>query len=214
MTLTAGAGPRSPRRRRRTETAILAATLDLLGEVGFSGLTIDGIAARAGVGKATIYRHWSGKAELVVDALRSHAPPVPEPDTGDLRADLLTMVGSLVQAITRPPLARVVPSLVEAAERDPELERYLRQFGDERKRGLAELLQRASARGHLRPDIDLDVALELVIGPVFTRRLLLRKPMTAAYTTALVDLVLGGLMTPGTGPGGQPGRGGRRPGAR
>src|SRR5205085_2339194 len=93
----AEAGCIAPRwRSRRAESAILEATIALLGEVGFSGLTIDGIAARAGVGKATIYRHWSSKAEVAVEAFKAFIPPLDDPDTGsfadDVRAVLLQIV--------------------------------------------------------------------------------------------------------------------------
>ncbi|HEY3241527.1 MAG TPA: TetR/AcrR family transcriptional regulator [Acidimicrobiia bacterium] len=184
------APPRGRRRSRRSEEAILDATLALLGEVGFSGLTIDGIATRAGVGKATIYRHWPGKAHLVVDAFRSRIPPMAAPDTGSLRGDLLAVVGHLVQGLGHSPLSRIMPALVEAAERDPELEQLFKEFGAERRAVLMDLLARAAARGELREDLDRDLALELVIGPVFVRRLVIRKPLTPRYGKALVEAVL------------------------
>jgi AcrR family transcriptional regulator len=180
-----------PRRRsQRSEAAILDATLALLGEVGFSGLTVDGIAARAGVGKATIYRHWPGKAHLVVDAFRSRIPPMAMPDTGSLRDDLVTVVGFMVQGLGHSPLSRILPALVEASERDPELERLFKEFGAERRAILREILQRAGARGELRPGLDLELALELITGPVFARRLVIRKPLTRAYAESLVDALL------------------------
>ncbi|MDQ3943750.1 MAG: TetR/AcrR family transcriptional regulator [Actinomycetota bacterium] len=184
-------GPaRGRRRSRRSEEAILDATLVLLGEVGFSGLTIDGIAARAGVGKATIYRHWPGKAHLVVDAFRSRIPPMAAPDTGTLRGDLLTVVGHLVRGLGHSPLSRILPALVEASEQDPELERLFKEFGAERRAVLMGVLERAAARGELRDGLDLDLALELLIGPIFARRLVIRRPLTRGYGEALVEAVL------------------------
>ena len=177
-------------RSRRSEEAILDATLALLGEVGFSGLTIDGIAARAGVGKATIYRHWPGKAHLVVDAFRSRIPPMATPDTGSLREDLLAVIGFLVHGLAQSPLARILPALVEAAEQDPELDGLFQEFGAERRAVLMGVLDRAAARGELRAGLDLDLALEIVIGPVFARRLVIRKPLTPSYGEALVEAVL------------------------
>jgi AcrR family transcriptional regulator len=180
-----------PRRRsRRAEEAILDATLALLGEVGFSGLTIDGIAARAGVGKATIYRHWPGKAHLVVDAFRSRIPPLPAPDTGSLRGDLLTVVGHLIEGLAHSPLSRILPALVEASEQDAELESLFKEFGAERRAVLMGVLDRAAARGELREGLDRDLALELVVGPVFARRLVIRTPLTRRYGEALVEAVL------------------------
>jgi AcrR family transcriptional regulator len=184
------APPRGRRRSRRSEEAILDATLALLGEVGFSGLTVDGIAARAGVGKATIYRHWPGKAHLVVDAFRSRIPPMPVPDTGSLRGDLLTVIGHMVQGLGHSPLSRILPALVEASEQDPELEHLFKEFGAERRAVLLGVLERAAARGELRPGLDLDLTLEIIIGPVFARRLVIRKPLTASYGQALVEALL------------------------
>jgi AcrR family transcriptional regulator len=184
------APPRPRRRSQRSEAAILDATLALLGEVGFSGLTVDGIAARAGVGKATIYRHWPGKAHLVVDAFRSRIPPMAMPDTGSLRQDLVAVVGFLVQGLGHSPLTRILPALVEAAERDPELERLFKEFGAERRAILRGVLQRAAARGELRPDLDLELALDLIGGPIFARRLVIREPLTPAYAQSLVDALL------------------------
>lgn len=184
------ATPRGRRRSRRSEEAILDATLALLGEVGFSGLTIDGIAARAGVGKATIYRHWPGKAHLVVDAFRSRIPALPVPDTGTLRGDLVAVVGFMVEGLSRSPLSRILPALVEAAESDPELERLFKVFGEERRTLIRQVLERAAARGELRPDLDLEVVLDCVVGPVFARRLLVRKPFTPRYGEQVIDLLI------------------------
>jgi AcrR family transcriptional regulator len=181
----------APRRRScRVEAAILDATIALLADVGFSGLTMDGIAARAGVGKATIYRHWTSKAHLVVDAFRARIPPVPAPETGDFREDLLTVLGDVVGGVTASPLVRILPTLVEAAERDPEVERLFAEFGQERRAVLRGVFERAAARGELRRGLDLDVAIDVVVSPIFARRLVFRRPPTAASIEAVVDLVL------------------------
>jgi AcrR family transcriptional regulator len=189
------AAVRAPGRPRseRAEAAILAATLTLLGEVGFSGLTVDGIAARAGVGKATIYRHWPGKAHVVVDALRAHLPPVPAAGSGDLRSDVLAILYFLADGLTSSPLGRVLPSLVEAAERDPVLEALFRDFGRERRSAMQAALTRAAERGELRPDLDPDIVADLLAGPVFARRLIQRAPVTRGYVEALVDTLLPAL---------------------
>jgi AcrR family transcriptional regulator len=97
-------------RSRQAEAAILEATIALLGEAGFSGLTIDGIAARAGVGKATIYRHWSSKAEVAVEAFRAFIPPLDDPDTGSLADDIRSVVHQIVDGLSNSPLAGILPS--------------------------------------------------------------------------------------------------------
>ena len=186
---------RAPGRPRsvRAEAAILEATLALLGEAGFSGLTVDGIAARAGVGKATIYRHWPGKAHVVVDALRAHLPPVPTADCGDVRSDLLAILYFLADLLTSSPLSRVLPTLVEAAERDEELEALIRDFGGERRAAMRAALERASERGELRPELDLELVADLVASPVFVRRLVQRVPVTRDYVETIVDTLLPAL---------------------
>ena len=148
-----------PRRRtQRAERAILDATLAMLGEVGFSGLSIDGIAARAGVGKTTIYRHWEGKAHLVIDAFRRAVPPLPEPDTGTLRNDLVEVLGHVAEGLGSSALSRMLPALVEAAERDADLRRLFGEFGGERRAVLRRVLERGRSRGESRPQFDLDLA--------------------------------------------------------
>jgi AcrR family transcriptional regulator len=177
-------------RSRRAETAILEATVALLGEVGFAGLTIDGIAARAGVGKATIYRHWSSKAEVAVEAFQAFVPPLDDPDTGSFADDVRAVLLQIVDGLTNSPLAGILPSLVEAAERDPELERLFTEFGRARRAVLRKVFDRAAARGELRPGLDLDVAIDALVGPIFTRRLITRAPVTRRHAAAVLDLLL------------------------
>ncbi|HEV3364376.1 MAG TPA: TetR/AcrR family transcriptional regulator [Acidimicrobiia bacterium] len=181
----------APRRRsRRAETAILEATIALLAELGFGGLTIDGIAARAGVGKATIYRHWSSKAEVALEAFRAFVPPLDDPETGSFADDIRSLVHQIVDGLSNSPLAGILPSLVEAAERDPEMERLFREFGTSRRAVFRGIFNRAAARGELREGLDPDVAIDLLVGPIFTRRLVSRAPLTKKHANAVLDLVL------------------------
>ena len=184
-------GTIAPRwRSRRAESAILEATIGLLAELGFGGLTIDGIAARAGVGKATIYRHWSSKAEVAVEAFRSFIPPLEDPDTGSLADDVRRVVHQIVDGLSNSPLAGILPSLVEAAERDPEVERLFKEFGGTRRAVLRGILTRAAQRGELREGLDHDVVIDLLVGPIFTRRLVTRAPVTRKHADAVINLVL------------------------
>ena len=177
-------------RSRRAESAILDATIALLAELGFGGLTIDGIAARAGVGKATIYRHWSSKAEVALEAFRAFVPPLDDPDTGSFVDDIRCVVHQIVDGITNSPLAGILPSLVEAAERDPEVERLFKEFGVSRRSILRGIFSRAARRGELRDDLDPEVAIDLLVGPIFTRRLITRGPVTRKHADAVLNLVL------------------------
>ena len=185
------AGTIAPRwRSRRAESAILEATVALLGELGFAGLTIDGIAARAGVGKATIYRHWSSKAEVAVEAFKAFIPPLDDPDTGSFADDVRAVLLQIIDGLTNSPLAGILPSLVEAAERDAELERLFKEFGRGRRAVLRAVFDRAAARGELRDGLDPDVAIDALVGPIFTRRLITRAPLTRKHASAVLDLLL------------------------
>jgi AcrR family transcriptional regulator len=189
--MTSTPGTIAPRwRSRRAESAILDATLALLAELGFGGLTIDGIAARAGVGKATIYRHWSSKAEVALEAFRAFVPPLEDPDTGSFADDIRGVLHQIVEGLSNSPLAGILPSLVEAAERDPEMERLFREFGTSRRAVLRGIFNRAAARGELREGLDADVAIDLLVGPIFTRRLVSRAPVTKKHANAVIDLIL------------------------
>ena len=189
--MTSSPGTIAPRwRSRRAESAILEATIALLAELGFGGLTIDGIAARAGVGKATIYRHWSSKAEVALEAFRAFIPPLDDPDTGSFGDDVRAVLHQIVDGLSNSPLAGILPSLVEAAERDPEVERLFKEFGTTRRAVLRGVFARAARRGELRDGLDPDVAIDLLVGPIFTRRLVSRTPVTRKHANAVLDLVL------------------------
>jgi AcrR family transcriptional regulator len=189
--MTSTADAIAPRwRSRRAESAILEATIALLAEHGFAGLTIDGIAARAGVGKATIYRHWSSKAEVAVEAFKAFVPPLDDPDTGSFADDVRAVLLQIVDGLSNSPLAGILPSLVEAAERDPELERLFKEFGRGRRAVLRAVFDRAAARGELRDGLDPDLAIDILVGPIFTRRLITRTPLTRKNATAVLDLLL------------------------
>jgi AcrR family transcriptional regulator len=183
-----------PRRRNeRSYQAILSSTLELLAELGFAGLTIDGIAARAGVGKATIYRHWPTRAELVLEAIGDVTSRPALPDTGSLRDDLLVMVEQLNHGVTKGPLAPLLASLVDAADRDPELAALHRSFSARRRADVKDILQRAIDRGELAAGTDLELAVDLLAGPVIYRRLVSHAPVGPTYRTRLVDAVLAAI---------------------
>jgi AcrR family transcriptional regulator len=189
--MTSAADTIAPRRRsRRAESAILEATIALLGEVGFGGLTIDGIAARAGVGKATIYRHWSSKAELAIEAFQAFIPPIDDPDTGSFVDDVRSVLHQMADGLSNSPLSGILPSLVEAAERDAEVERLFKDFGTTRRNVFRGVFSRAAARGELRDGLDHDLAIDLLVGPIFTRRLITRGPLNRKHANAVLDMLL------------------------
>lgn len=173
----------------RSRVRILRATIDELAEHGYAGLTIEGVAARAGVGKATIYRHWDGKADLVGDAVEAHATPPPDADTGDLRADVLVLMQHLAERLTGD-TAHLTPVLIDAAERDPQMATLHHAFVRLRRRPVVQVLQAGIARGELPSSVDLDLLADLLAAPLLYRRFVSREPVTSEFVTQVVDTVL------------------------
>jgi AcrR family transcriptional regulator len=170
MSAQAEVRPRGRPRSEPSRQAVLAATIGLLGEVGFDALSMQGIAARAGVSKATIYRWWGSKVEVVVEAVDAVAVEVlREPDTGSLEGDLRAVLSSLV-AVVASPLGRVAEALSFAALRDPALHEALDQhFMAHRREVVTRILSRARERGEVREDVDDYLIADMVVGLLFNR---------------------------------------------
>ncbi len=185
----AGAGrPRS----EEAHQAILDATLGLLAEVGFSNLTVEGIAQRAGVGKATIYRRWPSKLPLVVEAFGG-LPALEDVDTGDLARDLKRMLRRYLELVNETPLAGVLPSLAGERSHDPELSRQLDPVLRMRRRPLVAAFERAVARGEIPKRTDLELAADLVVGPIAVRLFFRGGRVPPKLVDPLVDLALRGI---------------------
>jgi AcrR family transcriptional regulator len=169
--------------------------MELLAEAGYEGLTIERVAARAGVGKPTIYRRWSSKAALVVDTIRDHAEHEVAPDTGTTRGDLMAIVATAIEVFSSD-IGGVLVGLVAAMHRNAELaDAFHASLLDERKVVLQEVLRQGVERGDLRPDLDPSLVVALLIGPVFHRLLVSREPLTAILAEQIVDAVLTGIKT-------------------
>lgn len=177
----------------RSRQPILDAALELMAEHGVSGLTVDAVAARAGVGKQTIYRHWGSRARLVHDAIACTNDPFEEPDTGSLRSDLEALLAQVVRFLSNPATGRVFPSLLEAAERDPELAELRAEHSERKRAAFEHVLRRAADRGELDPDLDLQAAIDLVVGPIFYRRIVARAPVRPKDVQRHLDLALRAL---------------------
>ena len=180
-------------RVERSKAAILEATLSLLAEQGVAGLTVDAVAARAGVGKATVYRHWSSRAELIVDAVSSLVVEDEAVDRGSLREDLKAAYDRIGQVCSTGPLARILPTLAEAAGRDPELAHVHKDFVTRRRQRLVAAVERAAERGELRPGLDPSIVADLVAGPMFYKKLVHHECPDPAYAAALLELVLSAI---------------------
>jgi AcrR family transcriptional regulator len=180
-------------RVERSKAVILDATLALLAEEGVGGLTVDAVAARAHVGKATVYRHWSSRAELIVDAVSSLLTDDDTVDCGSLREDLRVAYDRIGQVCSTGALAKILPTLAEAAARDPELAGVHRDFVARRRHHLVATIERAAARGELRPGVDPEIAADLVAGPMFYKKLVHHECPGEEYAAALLDLVMTAL---------------------
>jgi AcrR family transcriptional regulator len=181
--------------RPRSEEAhqsILRATLELLGEVGFSGLTVEGVASRAGVGKATIYRRWPSKLPLVVEAFHE-LPQLEDVDTGELTSDLKEMLRHYLQLFNDTPLAAVLPSLAGERRHNPELSELLDPVLRQRRRPLVQALERAQKRGELAPDLDLDLAADMIVGPIAVRLFFTGRRIQPKLVDPMVEMALEGV---------------------
>ncbi|UBU17671.1 TetR/AcrR family transcriptional regulator [Nonomuraea gerenzanensis] len=167
--------PNPQRRSEKSRSAIIEAALDLCGEHGYGHVTVEAIAARAKVSKKTIYRWWPSKGAVVLDALDETVnPAVTFPNTGDLRADLEAQMWGLLQGVmAEPRTGRALTGLIADTQHDPDLARSLNDdlIGPRAQEARARLAK-AKAAGQLSRDADLDLALELLYGPVYYRLLL------------------------------------------
>lgn len=170
------------------DEVILAATVDLLADGGIAGLSMDQVAKRAGVGKATIYRRWASKEQLVVDAL-STAPSIDLPDTGTVRGDLLAYAAALVSAAAKPS-SDVLPHLIEASVYDERLRASLNEYTRSRQRVLRAILKRGYERGELVDCEDREIIVDVLMGAFFYRRMISGEPFTVRFATRLVDFAL------------------------
>ncbi|MEU1045273.1 TetR/AcrR family transcriptional regulator [Streptomyces sp. NPDC005897] len=189
-------GPDHSRRKERSRQAILAAARALVAEEPYEKVTLEAIAARAGVGKQTIYRRWPSKSAVVVAALLAlsedaDGQSVALPDTGDLRADLVLVMRATVEEFADPSFDKLIRALNTEIANDPVLAAEYREklAGplDEAKKARLRSAQKA---GQLAPDADLDLVLDLLYAPLFVRWLHRSGPLTAAYADSLVDATL------------------------
>jgi len=194
--LTTAPARRPDRRAERSRQAILDATLQLLAEGDVGSLTVEAVAARSGVAKTTIYRRWRDKWELALDAVMiDELPRFDEPvDVGNTRTELLTFVNSVVKMLTATPYGPAMQGLVSQIATDPELARvYREQVVQPRLTQLAPVIARGIARGDLRPDTDVRLIHELLVGPIFYRLLLSGAPLDRGLGPRLVDAILAGF---------------------
>jgi len=181
--------------RPRSEEAhqsILDATLEMLGEVGFSALTVEGVATRAGVGKATIYRRWPSKLPLIVEAF-GQLPGLEEVDTGNLIEDLTKMLRNYLHSFYSTPLATVLPSLAGERAHNPELSELFDPVIKGRRQPLVRALERGVSRGELAADLDLELAADLIVGPIAVTLFFKGGRVSPKMVGPMIDLALRGI---------------------
>jgi AcrR family transcriptional regulator len=192
--MTKGRGERSPGRPRseRARAAILNSALKLLGEKGFPEFTIEAVAARAGVGKATVYRWWPNKAALIADAFaNSTTQKLHFPDTGSVYTDMNRQMRQVIK-IFRSPRGRILSAILAAGQSDTALITAFRErFMRPRRQEAYATLRRGIQRGELRRGVDLDVILDMLYGPIYMRFFIGHDRLTADFVDHVSDLVLG-----------------------
>lgn len=184
-------GPGRPRDVGRDQ-AILDATLAILQEQGYRGLTIEGVAVRAGVGRPTIYRRWPSKPALVVAALvQSARLAIPAVDTGSLRRDLIAVQHHQIELMNPPESRRVTAGLIADLVADPELaQTYVTQYLAPRRAVVFEVLQRGVDRGELAADVDFAFVYDLLMGPLFMRSVVWGQSLAPDAAEKTTDVIL------------------------
>jgi len=191
-------GSRRPGRPRDPgyDKTILDATLEILMEKGYAGLTIDGVAARTGVGRPTIYRRWASKPELVIAALAQGIGLSPTPDTGVLRDDLLAFARDQVRMMNAPQSRRVTAGLVADLVAAPDLaETYFSEYVEPRRSTVWQALERGIQRGELRADADFSLIYDLLMGPLFMRSVVRGERLQPDMAEQIVDLIMAAFAT-------------------
>jgi AcrR family transcriptional regulator len=181
-------------RSARVRALTLAATIGELAESGYSALTLDAVARRAGVHRTTLYRRWGTREALVLDAMLEHVRvEVPVPDTGSLRDDLLALASAGGATASAPAGGAVVRAVVAAGAHDPALAAASRQFWAERLALDGAIVTRAIERGEVPPGTDPEAVIEAVLGPVYFRLLVTGTRPDPEFIERIVDFVAAGV---------------------
>lgn len=187
-----GRRPGRPR-DQEVDRAITTAVVETIFEQGLSAVSVEGIARRAGVAKATIYRRWPTRDAMVADALSTTYTGFNHPDTGDVREDLRQLVATGSNFFAARPGVPAVARLILSVAAD---RRYWQKMMNPRRQVLRQVLGRGQARGEIRRDVHLDLAVDLIIGPIAFAVLDQSRPLDQAFLDAVVDTVLQGIASP------------------
>lgn len=173
---------RMDKRVQRSRAVVLSAAAQLLNERGLGGVTVDEVSRRSGVAKTTIYRQWPARTDLLLDTCETFSTPLVTPDKGSFRSDILELVENLVDRLLTARWASVLPSIIDAAERDPEIAAVYSRIQLGHTRPFEHVIQRAIAKGELRSDVDVELMVACLTGPLFYRRWFSREPLTPEFS--------------------------------
>ncbi|WP_422935090.1 TetR/AcrR family transcriptional regulator [Sinomonas sp. P47F7] len=193
------AGSGHHRRRARSERAVLDATRAVLGEAGFAGLTVEGVAARAGVAKTTIYRRYRSKTDLALALLMEMVGEVStRPYSKDTAAELAALVDKTAELMQTSVMGWIMKGLVSEVAADPHLAQvYRERVVTRRQADVTELVERGKARGELRADLDPELVTDLLLGPIYYRFFLSGSPMDGDFGRRLITTLLPSLAPAG-----------------
>lgn len=178
-------------RVERSRMIIRQAAMDELGEVGYGAFTIESVAARAGVGKSTIYRHWRDKVDLIADAFETaHEHRVPDLSGGSAAERITALIRHVAEIAMDSTFSRSIPALIEGARRDPRLREFQADYSAKRRQELTALIADGIQAGEFSASTDPEIAAQALLGAVFYSRLMSAEPFDPAQAGRLVAAVL------------------------
>ena len=178
-------------RVKRSQAAVLAATYELLTETGLGGVTIDAVSARSGVAKTTIYRHWPTRSALLLDACSKLGTNREAPDTGSLAGDMAALATDLAERLRTARWPSVLPSIIDAGERDPEIARLYANLHAQLVSAFRTVIERGQKRGELSRDRNSAEVVAGLMGPLFYRRWFSHEPLDEGFVKGVVERAIG-----------------------
>jgi AcrR family transcriptional regulator len=174
-------------RVRRSKASVLKVTAELLTETGLGGVSVDEVARRSGVAKTTIYRHWPTRSDLLIEACSQLGTEQEVPDTGSLEGDISALLTNLAELLHTARWASVVPSVIDAAERDAEVAAIHGRIQRGHARPFQEVIARAKRNGEISPSVDSATMIAALIGPLFYRRWFSRESLDTRFVKDVVN---------------------------
>jgi len=182
---------RDDERVRRSKQAVLAATFELLSESGLAGVSVDAVAERSGVAKTTIYRHWSSRAALLLDACAKMSAKREAPDTGSLWSDIAVLMDDVASRLQTARFSATLPSVIDAAERDRDIAKVHAQLHAELVSAFRAVIERAQRKGEFPRNREATAVVATLLGPLFYRRWFSREPLDDRFVKGVIESAIG-----------------------